>query len=431
MKRLLFPLALAGMLSCGEEYIPEFIYDGTEGHIATVEPTEMPPPEFKFTGEVETVERLHSEIKFTSLGIPSHKEDVLEPPQKTLEVLVCLMDWGGQESMQSILANLMAVNEFYRENSFNNLGFRFQVVKGPSVKVKPTNIEDIVMAGVSGCDSSIDYRNVDAVLIYPGLLDGQKSKFESTGLTSANELISTKEGTFFVGSILIGGTFNWRTISHEFGHILTNEGYPLAHANALDCSGESYSSQGCLTVDYGNYFDIMGLAIVGGHMSGHFKNILGWCNDTPILESGTYPLDSLENPSENPQVLKLQLHGLCIDYRLPMGFDDSYSFHRALFDLEESGETIDYNRRLSRELQLDKVMPVNGGLFIYECEQVSTSSSTNYGHTTALVNMLPSLHNSGRSYMHPGISYFLPSVGISEVFFQRTGRSTASVTIRF
>ena len=99
-------------------------------------------------------------------------------------------------------------------------------------------------------------------------------------------------------------------VSHEFGHILQ-----LRHANDLECDTTTLGKP-CSTIEYGDQFDIMGLA--SSPYNGHFNSInmekLNWLNNDNIAVTSNsqsikiYPIEILVKKSSLSRYLNSITH---------------------------------------------------------------------------------------------------------------------------
>ncbi len=116
------------------------------------------------------------------------------------------------------------------------------------------------------------------------------------------------------------------TLSHEMGHELG-----VMHANAWQCAGPSLASN-CVHVEYGNYFDVMGVGDYGNDFNAFYKDMLGWlpsASKISITQSGIYSLAPLESANgvraaivSSPLIQSNGLPGfMYLEYREPLGFD--------------------------------------------------------------------------------------------------------------
>jgi uncharacterized protein (TIGR03437 family) len=123
-------------------------------------------------------------------------------------------------------------------------------------------------------------------------------------------------------------------LGHELGH---NLGFN--HAHSIDCGPSvAYSPTAtCTTIEYGDPFDVMGYgenfsppSRKPTHYNAVHKEFLGWLTPAVISQTGNYSVAPFENPSASiPLALKITPEGATdtyyIEYRQPLGFDDSFS----------------------------------------------------------------------------------------------------------
>jgi hypothetical protein len=128
----------------------------------------------------------------------------------------------------------------------------------------------------------------------------------------------------------INGALELRTLGHELGHNLG-----LRHARALDCGSEIIGDN-CISITYGDGFDIMGASGITGHFNVFNKELLGWLTSAAgeVITAegdGVYLLEPYETiPAGLAKGLKV-LRGIdstsgqplwyYLEYRQAEGFD--------------------------------------------------------------------------------------------------------------
>lgn len=257
-------------------------------------------------------------------------------------ILVCMMRWRQQDPTvdQAQLEPVMnEVENWYREISYNqvNLNVQYagnQLWRGGSL---PTDHRSEVNAAVAMCDDFVDFRSIDAMIIFPSLINGFGDAVSSN--------IETQEGNFIKGVVRINGVydanrnlnyslFNPSILEHELGH----EPFGLSHANNLECGNQSFRenfadpTSGCFNIEYGNIFDEMGVPPNNINMTGHFtgwgKKLAGnWGNVQHTGNDGHYILSALETPSSYPHTLRIPYrdYSICIEYRKPLLYNAAFS----------------------------------------------------------------------------------------------------------
>ncbi len=226
-----------------------------------------------------------------------------------------------REDLERVLQN---VKEYYKEISYGKLDFSFDIigpftiVKNPSLFCDPNGIESqaYTLAG----DTIRKYNR--KMLIFPGVFCSVGSVGGFSGVSTA--WIASNDLTAF-------------TISHELGHNLGT-----LHANYIYCDGSKIATpQKCSSHEYGDFHDVMGNRDPTRkslpydrppvHMNSLHKEMLNWLEPEKIqtiTSSGIYHLDPLSVPSDEPQILKFlsQKNWYYLDYRIPVGFDNSPLF---------------------------------------------------------------------------------------------------------
>jgi M6 family metalloprotease-like protein len=143
------------------------------------------------------------------------------------------------------------------------------------------------------------------------------------------------------------GSANLHTMAHELGHYLYGApGFQggLSHASARDCGSVTNAPSGCVTVEYGNYYDALGSwQAFSNHFRVGVKEYFGWLEPEQILtvtessgEEEFYTLTPLERMGGfntslgDHKMVKLQPTWsssplYVLEYRQALGFDSNLS----------------------------------------------------------------------------------------------------------
>lgn len=210
------------------------------------------------------------------------------------------------------------VNNFYRENSYQQTWLTGTVV-GPLL---------LPMTGAS-CDySRIATLARQALTTVGGIVLGQFRHVVYAFPSSGCQWWGLGSVGGVPGEAWVNGSFGPVVAAHELGH-----NFGLYHSHALECGAVSVGGS-CSTLNYGDFFDVMG----GGNGPTHFnavqKDLLGWLDYgasppvTDVVASGSYTIDPLETPGINPKALRIQTalgDWLYVELRRPFGFDSYIS----------------------------------------------------------------------------------------------------------
>ncbi len=122
----------------------------------------------------------------------------------------------------------------------------------------------------------------------------------------------------------VNGSLQLMVVGHEMGHA-----FGLYHSHSLNCGSVSYTSSGCSSSDYGDYYDIMGNSNPM-HFNSFQKERLGWLNagSSPPIQavssSGTYQLAPYESQDTGAKALKILQSSSSyyyVEFRQGLGFD--------------------------------------------------------------------------------------------------------------
>ena len=253
---------------------------------------------------------LDPETPVITLATPSSLEAV--GPQKTLVLLTMFEDSApvpfSTEEAQNIIFNSQAFN-FFNEQSYGRISFYGDVFGWYTV---PRNSN--CTAPTFGNDGELDDWVLNTV---PNLSDYNRviilshhgctfAGFSTIGKDHVN--VGGQDYYFSVAQIGRTGSYNqpsiWGTqpfvwtnldylLAHELGHSLG-----LYHANGFDCHEAVLYSDNCENVEYGNFYDVMGIENNSLHYNAFYKERLGWITpeETLIVDrSGQYKMANLES----------------------------------------------------------------------------------------------------------------------------------------
>jgi hypothetical protein len=269
--------------------------------------------------------------------------------QRTLVLLVNFQDnpvqpWSIDEAQEMVFGK---VNDFYKENSFNQTWLTgdvrgyYTLPVNESCDYKGFETYITQAAEADGIDISNYSRKV---YIYP--------KVDNCGWSGMGTVGGSPSRSW------INGAFRLNTIGHELGH-----NFGLHHAQALECGTKTIGGT-CYNYSYGDTLDIMGTS--NGHFNAFNKEQLGWIKPTneemlTVNSSGSYLLEPYETaPDGAPKGLKIKRGTdsstgkslwYYIEYRQPIGFDgflegqtiitDGVVFHVATGDDLSSVQLLD------------------------------------------------------------------------------------------
>ncbi|MBR9876319.1 MAG: peptidase M11 gametolysin [Vibrionaceae bacterium] len=252
--------------------------------------------------------------------------------QNTLVMLLNFEENPNEQPLTVAEANSLVfdiVDDFYRENSFDQIWLSGQVVGWYTLPVS------------------------NQVCDYQGVQDAADQKAIASGiqLEQYDRIIymMTKMDCGTIGSATmqgmpsrawINGKLTAMNIAHELGH-----NFGLNHSSALDCGDKTLSEQ-CTTLGYGDTYDVMGGS--EGYINTFQKEQLGWLEGShavktiEVTQSGTYTITNYETQSNDPVTIKVprgedpatgKQSWFYIEYRQSVGYDDflderSYKFYR-------------------------------------------------------------------------------------------------------
>ncbi len=266
------------------------------------------------------------------------------PSQRTIRALVCSVQFGTQPAgpINYLQRDIPLLNDYIQEVSFGNHRVVTQYAQGYYNGPQPQDFEGVVWSAIIACDSTVDFTNIDLIIIpHAG----------TAGTLSPWHLLS-EEGYFTAGVVWIGDyitpvpgsncPFCVGVLAHEVGH----SAYSLTHANGY------VNNQ---RIEYANPFDDMGYNYhYQGHFNGFYKYYGNMVSLQTVTEDNFYTLHALELPSASyPHVLRIPFSDVpfCLEYRKPVGRD----FFQ---DLEE------------------EIIPAEGCLLLNECSIVRPLEST-------------------------------------------------------
>jgi hypothetical protein len=217
-------------------------------------------------------------------------------PLRTLgaqHVLVILMNFSNNPTQAFSATTIASINDqvrnFYLENSYGQTNINFTVKGWYTIAATDTTCDYYTWA--SQAEAAATAAGVDLAAY-----DRRMFAFpKAAGCTWA--------GTANLGGVRswINGSYILRTVAHEQGHNLGNY-----HSRAVTCD-----STACVTNDYGDDRDVLGVPGTVGHMNAFQKERLGFLNygASPVIQtvttSGDYWIDNYELLRGGSKALKI------------------------------------------------------------------------------------------------------------------------------
>ncbi len=227
-----------------------------------------------------------------------------------------------------------SLNSYMYETSEGKLKINGKVFGWYTVNLSESDLcNGAWQKGYKAADNDIDYRQFDTLIVaFP------RTNCPWGGLAQpAPSRTNTSEGWIYLYRASINGMdmLDNGAVSHEFGHILQ-----LRHANDLECDTTTLGKP-CSTIEYGDQFDIMGLA--SSPYNGHFNSInmekLNWLNNDNIAvtsNSQSIKIYPIEIPSKKVKFVKVPInsnYSYYLEFRRPIGYDiDGYNFGMNIYN---------------------------------------------------------------------------------------------------
>ncbi|MDF2154560.1 Ig-like domain-containing protein [Vibrio sp. CAU 1672] len=253
--------------------------------------------------------------------------------QKTLVLLINFQENPNEQPLTLAEADSLVfgkVNDFYRENSFEQTWLSGQVAGWFTLPLSNQ---------VCSLSQVRDLADEQAISAGVPLADYDRIVYLMTKTACGISGSASMEG--IPSRAYINGSFIAKTIAHELGH-----NFGLHHSRALDCGEQTWSDQ-CTTYEYGDTYDVMGGPDIG-YFNTFQKEQLGWLDGdhasktVEVTQDGNYSIANYETQSNQPVTLKIPrgidpvtgtMRWFYIEYRQSVGFDDfldsrSYSFYR-------------------------------------------------------------------------------------------------------
>lgn len=280
--------------------------------------------------------------------------------QKTAVLLVNFQNTAQPSLTKATVQDLLfnQANSYFNEISYGKTGFSGDIFGWYTIPINQTcNYILAQGAAVQAADLDVNFTQYSRLVIIapfgPTCTFGGRS---SLGKIS----VSTSDGVAQMSvASLLTSNFTLHTAGHELGH-----GLGVEHANFLNCGTVSSSSSGCMNVEYGNPYSIMGESAKMGHPDAFHKEYIGWFNApniTTVTNNGTYVLAPIETVSSGLQALKIprgQNAYLFAEYRQPIGVDAAFSSYTGS-DVFQGALVVVQNPFRSQSLLIDTTPPAN------------------------------------------------------------------------
>jgi len=244
--------------------------------------------------------------------------------QKTLVIMFNFQDqpdnkpFSKEEVDSAFFSGTRSLNSYYKEVSFNQLGFTGTIVGWYTIPYNTTcswdeNMRQILLNKVEADGINInDYLHLIYLKPY---VDGCSSTASLGGNPSEMYLV---------------GTLNLSTLIHEMGHNLS-----LGYAASLNCGSKAIDSYAnCQVGYYGDVSSPQGMGTESFHHNAFHKLYLNWIPPSRIQEvtmSGDYTIYPIETAGSGIQVLKIRKPDTneyyFLEYRQPIGFDLNLSYN--------------------------------------------------------------------------------------------------------
>jgi hypothetical protein len=266
----------------------------------------------------------------TDLGLSSNTFG----EQRTLLMLVNFQDKREEPYTRAYAQTMLFgdINNYYRENSFDQAWLSGDVVGWYTIPVSSTNCSTSTIASEAKAAASARGMDLSAYDRFVYAFPENACGFSGT---------ATVGGT--PSQAWIRGDFSFEVVSHEIGH-----NFGLHHSHSLNCTnGNSIGAgnpivgygvdpyPGCSNLEYGDGVDVMGWSS-SAHFNSYQKEHIGWLDYgsspaiTTVESSGTYTIYPYAAQNGQPKALKVlksvdpytgNRTWYYVEFRQPVGFD--------------------------------------------------------------------------------------------------------------
>jgi len=196
------------------------------------------------------------------------------------------------------------VQKFFKEASYGKMSldkekskvygwYEFENLNSPIIASE--HAHEFIQQVIALTDSDINYADFDRIMIGISLRNVYKSSLTGETIVDIDTSVGwgyVGKSTYFINNNEMLLTFSDFGIGKSLSYIFAHElGHNLGvhHANKLDCTEYSVKRykddlytrfiDGCVHIEYGNFFDTMGIANLG-HFNGYFKEVFNWINSS-------------------------------------------------------------------------------------------------------------------------------------------------------
>ncbi len=276
-----------------------------------------------------------TDLQNVSTGYQTSQVTTATPVLGDQKTLVLLFNFQNTPAPTLTVTQAQAVmnqvKAYYQENSYSQIDIKSVLDAGQAADVRgwynipvdqTCGSSTMINALLNAANAEVNYNDYGRLVLAAPFGGGGCATWEGIS-TLGKVTVNSPDGDVEMSvSSVKPEFFDQYVVGHELGHGLGNN-----HAQFYDCGKVSVADSDCFRVEYGDYYDIMGIATQGGHFNAMHKENLGWLSATnlqTVVTNGSYVLYPMSTTTSNLKAIKIPRSAqdyIYVEFRQPIGQD--------------------------------------------------------------------------------------------------------------